>query len=94
MRPSIWKKCINCKVNCCKQEKISNNLFLTDEEKKRLIGINDNFPCKFLSDKGLCKIHSQRPIDCRIFPFDIVEIKKEFFWAYYQTNCPIISGGG
>lgn len=90
MRSSIWKKCINCKENCCKQKKIAYTLFLTDKEKKKFKDINDTFPCKFLNDRGLCKIHSQRPIDCRLFPFDIVEIKKEFFWVYYQTNCPII----
>lgn len=94
MKPSIWKKCINCKVNCCKQKKISCNLFLTEEEKKRLKKINDAFPCKFLNNNGLCEIHSQRPIDCRFYPFDIVEVKKEFYWAYYQTSCPIIIGGG
>ena len=73
MKPKIWEKCINCKVNCCKKKEISYTLFLTDKEKKKLKGINKNFPCKFLDRGGLCKVHDRRPIDCRLFPFDIIK---------------------
>lgn len=92
MQPKIWENCQKCKVNCCKQT-ISCNLFLTKKEKEKFADINNSFPCKFLNNKGLCKIHNQRPIDCRLFPFDIIKENNKFFWAYYQTNCPIIQKG-
>lgn len=92
MEPIIWKKCINCKVNCCRLE-ISKKLFLTNKERESLIDINEKFPCKFLSKKGSCLIHKKRPVDCRLFPFDIFKKKNNFYWVYWKANCPIVKNG-
>lgn len=90
---NIWSNCMNCAVNCCRRKEISYTLFLTKEEAKKFIDINKAFPCKYLNKNGLCEIHSQRPIDCRLFPFEIVKEGGTFFWAYWETNCPITKKG-
>ena len=42
--------------------------------------------CTFFNKQnGKCKIHSFRPMDCRLFPLDIELIEKKYFWALF--NC-------
>jgi Fe-S-cluster containining protein len=94
MMQNLWKKCINCKdVPCCKEKKIFYKLFLTKQEKNNFPEINKTYPCKFLNSKSLCEIHDQRPIDCRLFPFDIAKIDNKFYWIYWKTNCSVIKKG-
>lgn len=51
---------------------------------------NKTSQCIFLNKEGLCQIHSERPIDCRLFPFDIMNINKKFIWIIWKINsCPI-----
>ena len=86
---NLWKKCTNCKVNCCKNEITSYPLFLTPKEGGGHKSINNKFPCKNLNKKGLCSVYDKRPTDCRLFPFDIINENNEFYWAIYKTECPI-----
>jgi Fe-S-cluster containining protein len=89
-----WKECLDCKGNCCcMQKQIVYPLFLTEKERRKFPGINDTFPCKFLSESRLCLIYKKRPIDCRLFPFDIVEENGIFYWVYWNTDCPITKMG-
>lgn len=37
--------------------------------------------------KGYCSIYPSRPLDCRLFPLDIVEERGKFYWCIY-TVCP------
>lgn len=89
MKKDIWSKCLNCKVNCCLQKDVAFPLFLMKEERERVKGINKKFPCKFLNKNKLCDIHKDRPIDCRLYPFDILKINSRFHWVIWDTICPI-----
>ncbi|MFH0969741.1 MAG: YkgJ family cysteine cluster protein [Patescibacteria group bacterium] len=93
MKIDTWKECRDCKVNCCKQKKIAYPLFLTKKEDKNFPDINDSFPCRFIGEKGLCGVHKNRPIDCRLFPFDTMEKGGIFYWIYWNTSCPITRKG-
>jgi Fe-S-cluster containining protein len=48
-----------------------------------------NNRCVFYQ-KGYCSVYAHRPLDCRIFPFDIIEnANQEFYWIVYLDLCPI-----
>jgi Fe-S-cluster containining protein len=38
----------------------------------------------FNSENGRCQVYGIRPIDCLLFPLDIVKIKKQYFWILYN----------
>jgi len=43
----------------------------------------------FFYKNGKCEIYEMRPIDCRLFPFDILKnLQGKFFWIVYNTTCP------
>ena len=45
--------------------------------------------CYFYKD-GRCEIYSVRPLDCRIFPFDIIEDEEgRLNWIIYIDLCPV-----
>lgn len=87
MQSNLWEECLTCKDKCCKWE-ISSPLFVTPEEKKKLIGINTCHPCLFYQNE-LCTIHKDRPFDCRLFPFDIIKSNDKFYWIVWKLNCSI-----
>ena len=64
-------------------------IYITDEERLRLPKINESHPCKYLNGKGLCEVHPKRPIDCRLFPFDIIKKENKFYWIIWKFDCPI-----
>lgn len=35
---------------------------------------------------GKCEIYDFRPLDCRLFPFDLDIIDGEFYWIVYSCN--------
>ncbi len=86
----IWKDCLICKDKCCKWD-IANPIFVTPQEKEKLVGVNTKHPCFFFNQKELCDIHAIRPFDCRFFPFDILKINGKFFWITWKLNCSILS---
>ncbi len=82
---------MDCEKECCK-EKIAHSIFLTPAEKnilKRLKRKNKNSSCKFFNSQYLCDIYSQRPIDFRLYPFDILKRGGKFFWIVWNNSCPI-----
>jgi len=87
MQTSLWDECLSCDDKCCKWD-FSSPLFVTPEEKKKLIGINTHHPCLFYQNE-LCSIHEDRPFDCRLFPFDIIKDNNKFYWMVWKLNCPI-----
>ena len=64
--------CIPCNNWCCKGE----SPFASEEELAVLkidkICQKDGGSCMFLED-GRCSCYTDRPFECRIFPFDIIE---------------------
>lgn len=43
--------------------------------------------CIFLNEKeNSCAIYENRPFDCRMFPFDIVCFKDDYYWIIYTCN--------
>lgn len=62
-------------------QKLTNNL----SQMKR----TDNDPskgCYFFQNKK-CSIYEDRPIDCRLFPFDFKEFDGEYWVIYYDQIC-------
>lgn len=97
MEVELWKECLTCKnKGCCKLD-IAYPLFVTPKETERIEKLthnqtcfNKDFPCSFFNENGLCDIHSIRPTDCRLFPFDILKINGEFFWVIWEIDCSIV----
>lgn len=88
MNSKLWNACLHCSNNRCLLE-AGKKLFVTNEEKLRLPEINKSFPCRYFNEKRLCKVHSRRPFDCRLFPFDMIEREEKLFWIKWKFNCAI-----
>lgn len=91
MEKDIWHNCLNCKSDCC-EHKIAFPLYLTPEEKKQFPKLANQLRsknCPFLNNKKLCGIHTNRPLDCRLFPFDVYKINGKFFWMVWKIDCAI-----
>jgi len=59
-----------------------NNKFVQTVKKKK-----NSTECIFWNDfTGGCKIYSSRPIDCRLYPFDIINIDDSYHWIVYSCN--------
>lgn len=91
MKKNLFEECFACEDRCCKK-KIAYPLFLTSEEKTRFPKINSKFPCKSYKEK--CNVYHNRPIDCRLFPFDIHKMDEKFYWIIWVDEKCKISGGG
>ena len=78
--------CLPCKAWCCKSE---NPYASSDELIKlnvsRIFQKSDGL-CAFLTDDK-CVNYSNRPFECRIFPFDIQEISDNLMWVLWNV-CP------
>ena len=45
--------------------------------------------CHFYRE-GKCAIYRVRPLDCRLFPLDIIEVEEhKFVWIAYTRFCPV-----
>lgn len=42
--------------------------------------------CIFYIDSK-CSIYNNRPIDCRLYPFDIIKIEKKYYLILYLLEC-------
>lgn len=91
MNRKIWDRCLTCEKKCCEYD-VVQTVFVTPEEKKRLPGINTQTPCPYYNKENkLCSVHKTRPLDCRIFPFDIIKIDNKYVWVVWDMNyCPIL----
>lgn len=87
MLSNLWEECLSCEDKCCKWD-FSSPLFITPEENKKLAGINTLHPCLFY-ENDLCAVHEDRPVDCRLFPFDIIKDNNKFYWVVWKLNCSI-----
>lgn len=48
--------------------------------------ILDESRCKYAVNNR-CGLYSDRPLDCRLFPLDIIEVDDEYWWCIF-TICP------
>jgi Fe-S-cluster containining protein len=87
---NLWQKCLECKNTCCGIVDDFFPLYVTDEEKKSLNKINLEKPCAYFGQNNLCQIYDSRPIDYRMFPFDIDMADDEYFWIIWDIDCPIV----
>ncbi|MEM2121635.1 MAG: YkgJ family cysteine cluster protein [Candidatus Woesearchaeota archaeon] len=89
-------KCLNCmfETKCCKIEppfifefekpKFKDFLLFKNYKKNKIALIKkQGRTCVFLKNNR-CKIYSNRPFNCRIFPFDIKKINGKFFWILWD----------
>jgi len=88
MKEINWQElCKKCKNWCCKNE----NPFASTKELEKLkvekITIKKDGTCVFLDKTGKCIEYENRPFECRIFPFDILEIDGKLMWVLWE-NCP------
>jgi Fe-S-cluster containining protein len=75
-------------VSVLKQIGKDTTEFLTDVTieglKIKKIRKNSSQQCIFWN--GKCEIYDFRPLDCRLFPFDIDYIDGEYYWIVYSCN--------
>jgi|GEM_PF-1244872 len=98
----LWKGCLRCQEKSCCRLDIAHPLFVTQQEMKiieelypdKAGSFNKTLPCPFLMRDGLCMIHESKPVDCRLFPFDIVKTDGEFFWIVWKLDCHILGESG
>jgi len=85
MKLKIFDYFDHCKpcLACCKNE----NLFLSEDEKIYFGNKEEKENCHNLLDDGKCKIHENRPIECRMYPLDIKRIDGELKWVVWES-CP------
>lgn len=74
-------------INLAQIQKTSEEYFeevIIAGMKVKLIRKNSSNHCIFWNNK--CEIYDFRPLDCRLFPFDIDMIDNEFYWILYSCN--------
>jgi Fe-S-cluster containining protein len=48
----------------------------------------NNGKCFFYED-GTCSVYQNRPLDCRLFPFDMIQdASGNLYWIVYEELCP------
>jgi Fe-S-cluster containining protein len=51
----------------------------------------EDTPCEKLDKAtGLCSIHDRRPIECRIFPLDLLVVDAQVHWVIWRGACPAV----
>ncbi|MBF0406242.1 MAG: YkgJ family cysteine cluster protein [Candidatus Riflebacteria bacterium] len=85
-----FESCRNC-VDCCFQpwflieEKANMEaVFRNDIIEVDSVSMCNSPKCRFSSD-GCCAIYKNRPLDCRLFPLDIIEYEGSYWWAVFKT---------
>ena len=41
----------------------------------------------FFYQNGKCQIYDKRPLDCRLYPFDIIEKENKYYLILYKLKC-------
>ena len=49
------------------------------------IRLNNN-ECIFLKN-GRCQVYDYRPLDCKLYPFDIIKKNSKYYLVLYQLGC-------
>lgn len=69
---------------------MNENIFATSEELSKLnvgeIHRMSNGNCMFLQN-GACTTYKNRPIECRLYPFDILLVDNEYTWVLWNIAC-------
>lgn len=89
-----FSECIGCSFKCCylpwllkeEYEKHFKGLRNYVMEVNSVFFVRDLTKCKFVNECK-CNIYSKRPLDCRLFPLDIIEEDGKFYWCIF-TVCP------
>lgn len=87
--------CPDCRGQCCQMPWLADDeqhLAQRFPEAINFVGETAFFLnhkcCAFLERRtGKCRIYDIRPLDCRLFPLDIVEEGGEYYWCVF-TTCP------
>lgn len=81
--------------NISKKEKISQQTFCEQGSqnlyKMKRQRIDDQLEGCYFYDGHKCTIYDNRPIDCRLFPFDVAFIDGKYQLIYYTSICPSCS---
>ena len=94
----LWRGCLICRDKSCCNLDIAHPLFVTQEEIERIEDLcpdkaglfNEILPCPFLMEDGLCMIHENKPVDCRLFPFDVIKVDGKLHWIIWKIDCLIL----
>lgn len=78
--------CIPCGAWCCKGEAPYSSQEELTRLKVKKIGQKADGSCQFLNGNQ-CIEYESRPLECRLFPFDIKEIEGALTWILW-LNCP------
>ena len=79
--------CLDC-AQCCEMPWVAEGeatTLPTETSAGVRFGGSDCGRCSALHGR-LCSIYESRPLDCRLFPLDIVEHKGEYWWCIF-LNC-------
>lgn len=87
-----FEECNNCS-DCCATPWIFKEELncLPDKELKALYDVEETFfiksnpKCTF-EKECRCGIYFQRPLDCRLYPLDLLELEGELWWCVF-TSC-------
>lgn len=86
--------CLQCGARCCFLPWIPKeecDLVTEFQDEVETLGnvhfFLDRRKCKFVNSGGVCEIYMMRPLDCRLFPLDIIEEDGCYYWCFY-TVCP------
>ena len=94
----LWEECLICQDKSCCNLDIAYPLFVTQDEMECIREVhpgkagsfNKVFPCTFLTADGLCMVHDRKPVDCRLFPFDVIKVNGTFCWIVWKFDCLIL----
>jgi len=90
------------KINCCESFNKLNSPTLSIDEVNNIKEnytdffdkIDDNtYVIKTINNKcffyknNRCQIYDKRPLDCRLYPFDIIEKENKYYLILYKLKC-------
>jgi Fe-S-cluster containining protein len=71
----------------------ADRLSVIEDDKMFIVSAGNDGPCPYWEQAG-CKIYYERPIDCRVYPYEIIEIRerKKVIEIIFRdsTDCPQI----
>jgi len=74
------------KIKSVTNEKFFEFIKVNDKKMMALTKKKDSSSCHFWDSKVGCRIYQHRPLECRMFPFDIHKIDNEYRWVVYTCN--------
>lgn len=67
-------------------ENFADDVLINDISGHALKKKSNSEECVFWSAQKGCTIYSNRPFDCKLFPFDIYKIDGVYMWVVYSCN--------